>query len=52
MVRRKIVARRLREFFAHLLTRFSGESAELWDRAEKRNTAPDPQSERQTEKPP
>jgi len=40
-VRRKIVAKRLRAFFAHLLTRFSGGSGELLDRAEKRSTPHD-----------
>jgi hypothetical protein len=53
MVRRKIVARRLREFFSHILARLSGNSAELVDRAEKRSAAPDsPKSEALPERPP
>jgi|GraSoiStandDraft_5_1057265.scaffolds.fasta_scaffold1081193_1 hypothetical protein len=42
MIRRKVVARRLRDFFADILGRFSGGSAELLDRAEKRSAASDP----------
>ncbi len=34
--KRKIVARRLREFFALLIAQLSGGSTELWDRAERR----------------
>jgi hypothetical protein len=41
MIRRKIIARRLRDFFADILGRFSGGSAELLDRAEKRSAASD-----------
>jgi hypothetical protein len=52
MIRRKIVARRLREFFSHILARFSGGSAEMLDRAEK-GAAPDqPPIDRPTERPP
>jgi len=34
--KRKIVARRLREFFALLMAQLSAGSTELWDRAERR----------------
>ena len=49
-VRRKIVAKRLRAFFAHLLTRFSGGSGELLDRAEKRSTPHDQPAQGSTDK--
>src|SRR3954468_22769984 len=42
MIRRKIVARHLRDFFADIVGRFSDGSAELLDRAEKRSAASDP----------
>jgi hypothetical protein len=48
--RRKIVTQRLREFFAYVLGRFSGNSAELFDRAQKGSTALDQPSKRPPEK--
>jgi hypothetical protein len=44
--RRKIVAQRLREFFAALLARFSGGSAELFDKA--KQTAEEPTDKKPT----
>jgi hypothetical protein len=54
MIRRKIVARRLRDFFADILGRFSGGSAELMERAENRSAASSdrPPSEEPPEKTP
>jgi len=47
VVRRKLVAMRLREFFGYLLGRFSAGSRELLDKAERDSTErPQPSSEK------